>query len=137
LIEPWKTNGIFRPNCAHPHGISLAQTLGQRKRLHHKQSTKWRKTMLTLMPSMTAGFVSALVTAVALAADWYIWDFRRRISPHRAAELASTARGKEVIHLPSASGREVVVIPAQQSFDQTPIPAVQGQNYRPELRTQC
>jgi hypothetical protein len=90
--------------------------------------------MLTLIPSMTAGLAGALVTAVALAADWYIWDFRRRTSPQRVQELASLAH-KQAIHLPSASGREVVATPVGRSA-QTPAPAFQIQNQRPDLWAQ-
>jgi hypothetical protein len=93
--------------------------------------------MLTLMPSMTAGFVSALVTAVALAADWYIWDFRRRLSPQPMLELAAPPQGKESFHLPSASGREVVVTLAQKSFEQTPVSAAQVHSQRPGIWVHC
>jgi hypothetical protein len=93
--------------------------------------------MLMLMPSMTAGFVEALVTAVALAADWYIWDSRRRLSSRRRLELAAPAQGKEIIHLSSASGREVVVTPAKESFGQTPVSAIPVHNQRPDLGAHC
>ncbi len=48
--------------------------------------TKWRKSMLTLMPSMSVGLVGGALTAILLAVDWYIWDLRYWISRQRAPD---------------------------------------------------
>jgi hypothetical protein len=64
--------------------------------------------MLTFLPSMFAALVGIVFTAILLAAEWYIWDFRYGLFPQRAPEIANS------IHVQSASGREVVVIPAPQ-----------------------
>ncbi len=65
--------------------------------------------MLPLLPSMGVGLVGSVLTAIVLAADWYIWDFRYRISRRRGPELDPPGDSKDVIHVPSASGRELVV----------------------------
>jgi hypothetical protein len=94
-------------------GIGLA--FGSRKsgRLRN-YSDRWRKIMFTMIPSMGVGFTGSLLTAIAMAADWYIWNFRYRM---RRGLLAPPPDGRHVIHLPSASGRELVINPAPQSAD--------------------
>jgi hypothetical protein len=41
------------------------------------------KPMFTLMPSMYAGVIGGALTAVLLAADWYIWELRYWVSGQR------------------------------------------------------
>jgi hypothetical protein len=67
--------------------------------------------MFTLMPTMGVGYVGALITTIAMAADWYIWKFRYRISRR---PLAAPPKNEDVIHASSASGRELLLIPAPQ-----------------------
>src|SRR5260370_31341938 len=98
--------------------------------------TKWRKSMLTLMPSMSVGLVGGVLTAILLAVDWYIWDFRYWISRQRAPELAPPADGKDVIHVPSASGRELVVTLAPQSPDWNTLPVHQVEGEWPDVWAQ-
>jgi hypothetical protein len=55
--------------------------------------------------------LGSALTAIALAADWYIWDPRyRRISGAWEPRPGHRTRtnGKDLIYAPSASGREVV-----------------------------
>ncbi len=70
-----------------------------------------------LMPSMWAGLVGIVLTASLLAVDWYIWDFRHRISQPGVSERTRrlAADGKHIIHARSASGRELVATLAPQS----------------------
>jgi hypothetical protein len=72
-----------------------------------------------LMPSIGAGLAGIVLTAVLLAADWYIWDLRHRISQRRTPELARhlAVNGRQIFHVRSASGRELVGIPAPQTPD--------------------
>ena len=65
--------------------------------------------MMSLLPSIGVGMVGSALTALVLAADWFIWDFRYRISRRRGPELDPPEDGQDVIHVPSASGRELVV----------------------------
>lgn len=80
--------------------------------------------MLTLMPSIWVGLAGIALTAILLAADWYIWDFRYWTFGRRAVELAPirAADGREVIHVPGAFGREVVVVLAPRSADRITLP---------------
>jgi hypothetical protein len=89
-------------------GIRLASGSKQGSLITNR-STGWRQIMLTFMPSMGVGLVGSLLTAIALAADWYIWKFRYWAS---SASSAPSAKDKSVIHASSASGRELVVSPA-------------------------
>ena len=75
--------------------------------------------MLTLIPWMFAGLIGIVVTAILLAAEWYIWDSRYTMSAQLAPALARvhTAHHEEVIQVPSASGRDVVVTLAAQLAD--------------------
>lgn len=75
--------------------------------------------MLTLIPWMFAGLIGIVVTAILLAAEWYIWDSRYTMSAQLAPGLARvhTAHHEEVIQVPSASGRDVVVTLAAQLAD--------------------
>jgi hypothetical protein len=94
-------------------------------------STQWRKFMLTLVPSIGVGFVGSLLIAIALVADWYIWKFRYWMS---SGPLSPPPRGKNVIHVPSASGRELFV---NCAWDQvgTEIPSVhQAERESPDIR---
>jgi hypothetical protein len=76
-----------------------------------------------LMPSIGAGLVGIVLTAVLLAADWYIWDFRHRIrTPELARHLA--VNGKQIFHIRSVSGRELVGIPAPQFPDRN-VPSIE------------
>jgi hypothetical protein len=77
--------------------------------------------MLTLTPSMCTGFVGGVLSALAMAADWYLWGFR--IPSQNATQSAPSAEGEAVIHVPSTSGRELVVALAPQSFDRSPLDA--------------
>lgn len=65
--------------------------------------------MVSFLPSMGVGFAGGMITTIVLAADWFIWNFRYRISRLRGPDLGPPGDGKDVIHLPSASGRELVV----------------------------
>jgi hypothetical protein len=69
-----------------------------------------------LMPSMWVGLAGILLTAILLAADWYIWDSRHQVSQRLAAEPAHrpVAEGKQILHVPSASGRELIATLAPQ-----------------------
>jgi len=84
--------------------------------------------MLTLIPSMFVGSVGVVLTAILLAADWYIWNFRYWIFRKRASELVTPAEGKDIIYVPSASGRELVTL-APQSLDRNtpPLHPVEGE----------
>ena len=62
--------------------------------------------MLTLLPSMGAGSAAILITAITLAADWYIWKFRYWMS---SGPVSPPPGRTSVIHVPSASGRELFV----------------------------
>jgi len=70
-----------------------------------------------LMPSTLVGLLGIVSTAVLLAADWYIWDFRHRISQPAATERARrpVAGAGHMIHARSVSGRELVASLAPQS----------------------
>ncbi len=72
--------------------------------------------MLMLIPSMYVGLIGIGLTAILLAADWYIWDSRYWISQQCAPELVQSivANGKKAIHVP-ASGRELVATLAPPS----------------------
>ena len=73
--------------------------------------------MLSFLPSMGAGLGGSLLTTIVLAADWFIWDFRYRISRRRGPESDPSGDGRDVILVPSASGREVVVNLVAQSVE--------------------
>jgi hypothetical protein len=68
-------------------------------------------------PSMWVGLAGIGCTLILLAADWYIWDPRYRISQRYAPRGAgqAVADDKDLIHVPSASGRELVATLAAQS----------------------
>jgi hypothetical protein len=106
--------GLFVLTKQLMHGIGLAA--GSRKSgCATNYSNRWRQIMFTLMPSMGVGFMGSLLTAIAMAADWYIWNFRYRLW---RTPLAPPLKGRaDVIHVPGASGRELVVNPAPQSAD--------------------
>jgi hypothetical protein len=72
-----------------------------------------------LMPSIWVGLAGVVLTAILLAADWYIWDSRRQVSQRLAAQPAHclVAEGKQILHVPSASGRELIATLAPQSPD--------------------
>jgi hypothetical protein len=70
---------------------------------------------------MCTGLVGSVLTALAMAADWYIWDFRYRI--FRRPELAPPADGRRIVDVPSSYPRELVVNRAPQSLDRV-IPQV-------------
>jgi hypothetical protein len=61
-----------------------------------------------LTPSIVLGMS---LTTILMAADWYIWDPRRRISQRGAPEIGRrpVADAEHIIHMPSASGRELIV----------------------------
>jgi hypothetical protein len=65
--------------------------------------------MLSFLLSMGVGLVGSVLTAIVLAADWFIWDLRYRISRQRGPQLDPPGKGRDVIHVPSASGRELIV----------------------------
>jgi hypothetical protein len=88
------------------HGLRLAPG-SSKSGCDTNHSTTWRTLMLSLLPSMGVGLVGGALTAIVLAADWYIWDFRYRISLRRGPELDSLGNAR--IHVPCASGRELVV----------------------------
>lgn len=98
------------------HGIRLARKSRKSDCITY-YSSKWRKIMLTLMPSMSVGLGGSVLIAIALTADWYIWAFRYRIARLLGPELGPPADGKDLIHVPSASGRELVVNLAAQWLD--------------------
>jgi hypothetical protein len=85
--------------------------------------------MVTLMPSACVGIVGIVVTAILMAANRYIWDFRYWAARQRASALGRTAHTERLIHLPSASGRELVVNLAGPSPEQTapPRPPVENE----------
>jgi hypothetical protein len=70
-----------------------------------------------LMPSILVGLVGIVLAASLLAADWYIWDFRHRISQPGVSKFARRmpADGKRIIHARSASGRGLCATFAPQS----------------------
>ena len=90
------------------HGISVAPG-SSKGGCNTNHSTNWRKLMLSFLPSIGVGFVGSMLTVIVLAADWFIWDFRYRISRLRGPELGPPGDGKDVIHVPSPSGSELVV----------------------------
>ena len=85
--------------------------------------------MLTLLPAMGVGIVGSLVTAIVLAADWYVWDFRYRISQQSVSQVAPSPGDNNVIYVPSASGREVIVNVVNRFPDRN-IPPVQARLVR-------
>ncbi len=87
--------------------------------------TKWRKSMLRLMPSIDVGLVGGVLTAILLAVDWYIWYFRYRISPQPAPDPTPPPDGEDIIHVPSVSSRELVVALVQQCPEQNALPVHQ------------
>jgi hypothetical protein len=99
-----KPRGFFSPIKRLHHGIWLAE---ESSKTNH--STTWRTLMMSLLPSIGVGMAGSALTALVLAADWFIWDFRYRISRRRGPELDPPEDGQDVIHVPSASGRELVV----------------------------
>jgi len=60
-----------------------------------------RTLMLIWLPSMCVGFTGVLVTAILLAADWYIWDPRYWIS-HRCVPKRGPVPGGRQQEYPSA-----------------------------------
>jgi hypothetical protein len=76
--------------------------------------------MLMLLPSIGVGSVGSLITAIALAADWYIWKFRYRIS---SGPVATRPGNNDISHVPSVSGREFFVSCAPEQVG-TDIPSV-------------
>jgi hypothetical protein len=58
---------------------------------------------------MGVGLVGSVITTIVLAADWFIWDLRYRISRERGPEVEPPGDAEDVIHVSSASGRELVV----------------------------
>jgi hypothetical protein len=102
----------YLPLCERlPHGIRLAPQPGKGGCIT-KHSTEWRKIMLNLVSSIRVGFVGTLLTAVLLAADWYIWKLRYQMSRR---PVTPPPDGDGVMHLPSASGRELVVTYAPEA----------------------
>jgi hypothetical protein len=89
--------------------------------------------MLTLIRSMGAGFVGSLLTATALAADWYIWKFSYWMS---SGPVSPPTGGKNVIHVPSASGRELLVHCAPQWVDSELLSVHQAERELPDIREQ-
>ncbi len=83
--------------------------------------------MLTLIPWIFGGLIGIVVTAILLAAEWYIWDPRYRIAAQITPGLARvrTADHEDVILVPSASGRDVVVTLAAQFPDRKTLPVHQ------------
>ena len=75
--------------------------------------------MLTLIPWMFVGLLGIVVTAILLAAEWYIWGSRYRMSAQLALRPAGvrTSNDEDVIQVPSASGRQMVVTLAAQLPD--------------------
>jgi hypothetical protein len=75
-----------------------------------------------LVPSIWVGLAGIALTAILLAADWYIWDSRHRVSQPLAAEPAHrlVAEGKQMLHVPSASGRELIATLAPQPGSERP-----------------
>jgi hypothetical protein len=92
--------------------------------------------MFALIPSMSVGLVGSVLTATALAADWYIWDFRYRLFRQRGPELSPPTDGMEVIHVSSTSGRELVVGLAPQSLDRNVPPVHQVEGEWPDFQGQ-
>lgn len=103
------------------HGIRLAPGSSQSGRTTNR-SNGWRQIMLTLIPPMGVGLLGSLLTAIALAADWYIWRFRYWVSK---PSTALSATNKSVIHVSMASGREFVASHTRKSAPGN-IPAVQS-----------
>jgi hypothetical protein len=66
-----------------------------------------------LMPSTLVGLIGIVSTAVLLAADWYIWDFRHRIAATERARRPVAGSG-HIIHARSVSGRQLVASLAPQ-----------------------
>ena len=72
---------------------------------------------MSLLPSIGVGMVGSALTAIVLAADWFIWDFRYRISRRCGPELDPPGNAQDVIHVPSTSGRELVVnLPVERTM---------------------
>jgi len=110
------------------HGVRLASG-SSKSNCSTNYPTKWRKLMLTLLPAMGVGIVGSLVTAIVLAADWYVWDFRYRISQQSVSQVAPSPGDNNVIYVPSASGREVIVNVVNRFPDRN-IPPVQARLVR-------
>jgi hypothetical protein len=110
------------------HGVSFVSGSSQ-STCGTSYSSKWRKMMLMLPPSMGVGIVGSLVTAIVLAADWYVWDFRYRISQQNVSQGDRSPGDKNVIYVPNASGREVVVNVVDRFPDRN-IPPVQARLVR-------
>src|SRR5260370_28765667 len=93
----------------------LSEPTACTKRYPETLTPKGRKIML--MPSTLVGLLGIVSTAVLLAADWYIWHFRHRISQPGATHHARrpVADGRHIIHVGSVSGRELVASLAPQS----------------------
>ena len=74
-----------------------------------------------LMPSIGVGLAGIVLTAILLAADWYVWDSRHRSSRRPAAEPVHglLAESKQILHVPSASGRELIATLAPQPTDRS------------------
>ena len=89
--------------------------------------------MLTLIPSMGVGSVGSLLTATALAADWYIWKFRYWMS---SGPVSPPPGDKDVIHVPSASGRELFVNCAPEWVDRELLSVHQAERELLDIREQ-